>query len=102
MGEIMLPYVRSILFSRMTIRLAVVALLGVLLFAPTPAHGATCPTFTQPNSISLQVTYGRCALTPVTVTIVPGCSAADWAWEITAIDGNGNVVPMPAWISFDP
>lgn len=81
-----------------------------LLFSPSPAHANTCPVFSQPNGLgdaAIKVTYGKCSLVPATATVTTGGTAGVF-WEIDALypfnPGScpADIVPMPAWISFEP
>ncbi len=82
----------------------------LLLFAPTPARGNNCPVFSWPNSADIiKVTYGKCPLVPATATITANGGPFDHAqWEIVALYPfnpgacPAKIVPMPAWISFEP
>jgi len=80
------------------------------LFAVSPARGNNCPVFSWPNSAdTIKVTYGKCPLAPATATITtPGYPNDHSQWEIVALNPfnpascPAAIVPMPAWISFEP
>src|SRR5437660_2762713 len=80
------------------------------LLAASPARGNNCPVFSWPNQRdTIKVTYGNCPLAPATATITARGSTGDTSqWEIVALNPfnpascPAAIVPMPAWISFEP
>lgn len=82
-----------------------------LFFSASPAHANTCPSFSQSGgfdaSQTINIVYGNCPKTPVTITFnTGGFGAGMSAWEFTQTGPNlGNgcpAEPLPPWITITP